>query len=182
MMNLHPGPPEIDPGYSALRERLRKAVIAVRPNWLAGEVDDLIQLAMIRIMRLTRKSEGDNQFNSSYLKKVAYSVLVDEIRRRRRRVEVPLLSDAEEGTPVEPSSDEPGPERVTAAGEIREGIRNCLVALSEHRRRAVTLYLHGHTVKEVARIFSWGEKRAENLVFRGLGNLRDCLRKKGLEP
>ncbi len=180
-MIRHPNPePDLD--YTELRERLRRAVLAVRPGWLASEVDDLIQLAMIRILNLARKSEEEQRFNASYLKKVAYSVLVDSIRRKRRRPEVSLLEESDESPAAEPASANPGPESSTEAREIRDGIRHCLLTLSDHRRRAVTLHLQGHTVKEVAKVMSWDEKRAENLVFRGLGNLRDCLRKKGLEP
>ncbi len=160
---------------------MRKAVQAVCPAWLVDDVEDLTQSAMIRIMNLVEKSEGTGRFNASYLKKVAYTTLVDEIRRRRRKAEVPL-PDEGEGEGPGPSSDLAGPDRRAAAGQIGQGIRDCLRALLDDRRRAVTLYLHGHSVKETAEILNWGAKRAENLVFRGLADLRDCLRSKGLEP
>jgi RNA polymerase sigma-70 factor, ECF subfamily len=46
----------------------------------------------------------------------------------------------------------------------------------------VTLYLQGHTVPETARILGWDAKRAENLVYRGLADLRQCLMGKGHRP
>ena len=47
---------------------------------------------------------------------------------------------------------------------------------------AVVLHLQGHSVPEAARLLNWGNKRTENLVYRGLADLRNCLALKGLEP
>jgi RNA polymerase sigma-70 factor (ECF subfamily) len=44
----------------------------------------------------------------------------------------------------------------------------------------VTLHLQGHSVPQVAGFFAWNTKRAENLVYRGLSDLRQCLESKGL--
>ena len=54
--------------------------------------------------------------------------------------------------------------------------------MSKDRRLAVTLYLQGHTVPEAARILGWAAKRTENLVYRGLADLRQCLLGKGHTP
>jgi RNA polymerase sigma-70 factor (ECF subfamily) len=37
-------------------------------------------------------------------------------------------------------------------------------------------------VAEAARILDWSPKRTENLVYRGLADLRGCLTSKGLKP
>ena len=50
------------------------------------------------------------------------------------------------------------------------------------RRLAVTLHLQGHTVPEAGSLLGWNAKRAENLVYRGLADLRDCLAGKGVRP
>jgi RNA polymerase sigma-70 factor (ECF subfamily) len=54
--------------------------------------------------------------------------------------------------------------------------------MKRERRLAVTLYLQGHTVAEAASILEWPFKRTENLIYRGLADLRACLRCKGLRP
>jgi RNA polymerase sigma-70 factor (ECF subfamily) len=54
--------------------------------------------------------------------------------------------------------------------------------MNRDRRLAVTLYLQGHTVPEAARILDWSGKRTENLVYRGLADLRECLMAKGMRP
>jgi RNA polymerase sigma-70 factor (ECF subfamily) len=74
------------------------------------------------------------------------------------------------------------PEDATRAREIGRGIRACLAAISDDRRVALTLRLLGHSVPEAARQLGWPGKRVENLVYRGLSDLRACLERKGLKP
>jgi RNA polymerase sigma-70 factor (ECF subfamily) len=56
------------------------------------------------------------------------------------------------------------------------------MAMKRERRLAVTLHLQGHTVPEAARILDWAAKQTENLVYRGLADLRACLMAKGIRP
>ena len=162
--------------YAELRSRLEQAVHRVCPFWLANHAEDIVQAAVLKIM--TRKGEGIVELKSSYLYKVAHSVMVDEIRRLRRRKEVGM----EDNFAAEEDSQQLGPEKQAAGRELGRSILACLGKLSTDRRRAVTLYLQGHTTPESARILDWSAKRAENLVYRGLGDLRQCLKSKGLEP
>ncbi len=161
---------------TALRARLDRAVRAICPPDLLANRDDLVQEAMLRVMH---GHEGNREFNTSYLRKAAYCALVDEIRKRRRWRE----ESVEEETAATPfRSASPNPERIAAGRETGEAIRRCLLALIASRRRAVTLYLQGHRVPEVARLLDWGVKKAENLVFRGMADLRKCLSSRGVRP
>jgi RNA polymerase sigma-70 factor (ECF subfamily) len=108
---------------------------------------------------------------------VAYSVLVDELRRERRRHETSLDDDGVGDV----AGREEDPERLARSGEIGRGIQDCLTRLKRERRLAVTLHLQGHTVPEAARVLDWTVKRTENLVYRGLADLRECLTSKGLQ-
>lgn len=168
-----------DEKYQKLRLDLSRAVARVCPAWMADRRDDLVQAAMMRVMDLHRKSEGDRKLNASYLYRVAYSTLIDEIRRVRRRREVALEDD---GSNNDPPAAQEDPERAAASNEIGRGIRECLKAMRRERRLAVALHLQGHSVPEAARLLEWATKRTENLVYRGLADLRDCLQTKGLRP
>ena len=76
----------------------------------------------------------------------------------------------------------PDPAERAAAEEIGRAIRACLARLLPNRRLAVTLYLQGHTGPETASILGWSLKRAENMIFRGLADLRACLTRRGITP
>ena len=168
--------------YAKLRRDLARAVARICPRWLADQRDDLVQAAVMRVMQVigarVEGGEGNVQVSSSYLYRTAHSTLVDEIRRRRRRGE----TDFEEDVAERVAMDTADPERAAASREIGEAVEDCLTRLVADRRLAVTLYLQGHSVPESARVLDWPAKRTENLVYRGLADLRDCLRSKGLRP
>lgn len=160
-----------------IRRRLSRAVARVCPRWLAAQSEDIVQTAMVRVLDAARRrGEGIPDLSSLYVEKTAYSAMVDEIRRHRRRRE-----ESAEGV-IETTSapNDVNPESATAAREIADGLRSCLAALRTQRRLAVTLHLQGHSVPEVASILKWRAKTAENLVYRGLADLRRCLATKGL--
>ena len=80
--------------YAAIRARLVNAVRRICPRWLSAEADDIVQAALVRVLSGQRSREGSGPPPASYMWKVAYSAMIDEIRRRRRRQEVPLEEPA----------------------------------------------------------------------------------------
>lgn len=176
-------PPDIaEPGnrtadLELIRTQLLMAVQRHCPAWLRNDAEDLVQMAMIKV--LAAQSEARPTPPSSYLWRVAYSVVIDEIRVRSRRREVALDDD---DPAVDPPSPRPDPECRAAGRQVGEAMTECLGRLVPDRRRAVVLRLQGHRIAEIGALLGWRAKRVENLVFRGLTHLRDCLRGKGVEP
>ena len=143
-----------------IRQVLIRAVERHCPPALAAHREDLVQMALVRLLE-RRPREGSNPRGASYLWRVAYTVVIDEIRRfRRQQRQAEQLPRDEGGAP--------GP-------EARSEILDCLQGLQERRRTAVVLHLQGFRTAEVARALGWTEKQAENLVYRGLADLRVCL-------
>jgi len=165
--------------YGRLRADLARVVAQVCPAWLASRADDLVQVVLIRVVEMQKKREGTGEFSAFYLRKAAHNALVDEIRRLRRRQEVPLNGEIGDAGPV---ATHPDPERHSAGRQLGRAIRDCLQTLVRPRRLAVVLNLQGHTVPEVGRLLRWTAKRAENLVYRGLADLRGCLERRGIAP
>ena len=170
-------PGELD--LVALRDDLKRAVAQTCPRWMSDRSEDIIQVALMRVVEIYRKREGNAEFSSFYLRKAAYSAVIDEIRRLRRRQEVPLEDESSE-TRYDPAADSPDPERVTVSRELGRAIQDCLRGLVKPRQLAVTLNLQGHSVPEIGRLMSWSTKKAENLVYRGMADLRGCLDGKGV--
>ncbi|HEY7497624.1 MAG TPA: RNA polymerase sigma factor [Vicinamibacterales bacterium] len=171
-----PSPDDGDEDIERLRADLSRAVRQVCPRWLADCADDLIQVALSRVVERRRAAGGGAAFSKAYLYRAAYSVLIDEIRRRRRSREVPLDS-----ADVQPAATI-GADRRIASQEAREAIERCLTRLVPARRRAVMLHLQGHSIAEVAALLEINHKSAENLVYRALADLRACLTKEGVAP
>jgi len=161
----------------ALRQQLRVGVARYCPRWLTDQTDDIVHVAWLRLRAAFEKDERNRPPGTSLISRVAYCATIDEIRRSRRRREVPMSDAREIQEPVTVD-----PARASASREIATGIRFCLSRLTDTRKVAVTLYLQGHTAPQTGRILGWKLKKAENMIFRGIADLRRCLAGKGLKP
>ena len=161
-----------------VRARLTRALARICPRWLRAAADDIVQTAVIRALGSGPACEGTGHLPTSYLEKAAYCAMIDEIRRRRRLREDALDTPAV----LETAHPRPDPEREAVSRELGQGIRTCLATLVRPRQRAVALYLLGNTGPEMAALLGWSAKRVENLVYRGLSDLRQCLSRRGIEP
>ncbi len=159
-----------------MRAALVKAVARICPFWLREQREDMVQVGMMRVLDVLRRSETARELSSLYLKKVAHSAIVDEIRRNTRRRETPL-----EEVETEQRTTEPDPERRAAGREITTAVQSCLQGLLPDRRAAVALFIQGHRVGKIAELLHWGTKQAKNFLYRGLDDLRKCLATKGVK-
>ena len=158
----------------ALEAAVRNAVSrAIRPS-LAGHVDDIVQGAMERLVARIEKDASAAPRTRSYVWKLANHAVIDQIRKLQRSREQPGDVDA----PAEGNDPSDGLRRA----RIGVAINDCVSALPEERRRAVTLFLLGHGVTEAAQMLEWPRKRADNAVYRGLAAVRRCLEGKGVTP
>ena len=162
------------PDLAAVHRTLTRAVRGVHPRGLDAEHDDLVQSAMVRVLAATRGRE----VNATYVWKAATCALLDEVRRARRRREVPL-DDEQRGELFDGRA---GPERALGMRGLEAALRGCLGTLATDRRRAVALHVLGYAPRESSRLLGWTAKRVSNCLFRGLADLRACLREKGFEP
>lgn len=159
------------------RAYLGEQVARYTPPWLSARVDDIVQTAWLRVDEAGRKNERNRDPGPSLLSRVAYCATVDEIRRHRRRREVPVAAEQDF-----PSTGGLDPARAASSHEIGLSIQDCLGNLLPNRRAAVALYLQGHSSPETGAILGWPLKRAENMIFRGMADLRRCLAGKGVTP
>lgn len=168
--------PEQDRDFERIHRVLSACVYKVCPRDLLPVADDIAQSASTKLLARVRAEGLEVDYGPGYLWKVANHAVIDEIRRRQRRIE----------EPSEEADQAPSPGGDTAAGEHRarilRGVRDCLAEAKPDRRAALGLYLQGMKLQEVARSLRCGAKRADNLVHRGLAALRACLEKKGLRP
>tara|TARA_B100001989_G_scaffold19771_1_gene12103 strand:- start:26 stop:559 length:534 start_codon:yes stop_codon:yes gene_type:complete len=156
---------------------IRRVIAAACPACLRALQDDLIQKAMLRITCAFEKDQT-RTLNRTYLRQVARTVLLDEIRRQRHRKRVLADTDHVERSGCERAVD---PERAAHTRQVLDAAMRLLdERLSEHRAEAVLHHLRGRSVREIADRMDIAPKSAENLVYRGLKDLRDGLRELGL--
>jgi RNA polymerase sigma-70 factor (ECF subfamily) len=165
------------PDDDELRARLLREVRRFCPGWMRDSADDIAQIAWMRLDEYRKKSERNRAPGPTLIAKIAYCATVDEMRRHGRRREFSM-----ETAPETVREAQAGPEARARAREIAGAIRSCLLRLSGNRTLAVTLYLQGHTAPETGRILGWSLRKTENLIFRGMSDLRRCLASKGVRP
>jgi RNA polymerase sigma-70 factor (ECF subfamily) len=159
--------------YEVLRRDLERAVRRICPRSLAEDAEDLVQEALVKLLR-ARRLDGDSELSAAYLKKVAYSAVIDEIRRRRRRPAEDAYVDVASAAESVPAA----AVDTTLGHAIELGLQH----LAPDRRRALTLHLLGYSGSEVAVMLGCNDKRADNLTHRGLAQMREYLLKLGLHP
>ena len=164
--------------YPELRRALFRAVARACPSWMDAHREDVVQVAMTKVIAAMEDGKPAEEIRLPYVARVAYNALVDEMRRQRRRRA--LHTDDVDSLSQPMASDAPSPEQQAAHAELGGEVRDCLERMARSRRLAVVLYLEGRRATEIAKMFDWKRKQADNLVYRGLGDLRRCLTDKGI--
>lgn len=172
-VHYQPSDPEVS-------RRVRLTVQRCCPTWLHKEREDLIQRAILRLLEKSQKIESKHGFCASYIYQTATSVVIDEVRKRRR-IEMRTVpqESVDKVQIVEPDSST-SPTHALRMSRLQSALHQCMAKLRKDRRIAVSLKMQGHSYREISRILDWNEKRAQNMTNRGRADLRTCLEKKGL--
>ena len=176
-----PTPPSENQALEALVNRCAEQVR--RLAWRYGlddRIDEVFQEVRIRLWKSGAGHGNLADAPASYVYRTALSAAIDLIRRRRARRETPARLDRPSGEArlgESPAADVPLADR-----ELGEAIDQEIDALAPDRAAAVRLHLSGYSREEIAELFDWTEARTRHLLYRGLGDLRDRLRARGIGP
>jgi len=164
------------PDFERIRRVLERCVHKVCPSDLRPIAEDLVQGAATQLWARMQAAEQPVEYGSAYLWRVANHAVIDEIRRRRRNREDP---DAHADHLVSERGDPADAER---RRRVLVAVRACLADAPANRRAALGLHLQGLRLAEIAKALRCEVKRIDNLVYRGLAALRECLLGKGVRP
>jgi RNA polymerase sigma factor (sigma-70 family) len=161
---------------------LRTAIARHCPSALGLQTSDIEQEARLRLWRaVEREKEFDDP--ASYIYRIAVTTTIDAVRRvLARREEQFGEDDALPGSEMHMTADpNTAPDALAERRELMNAIRSALGSIARDRRRAVELHLQGLTLGEISHLLGWTEGRTRNLVYRGLDDLRQTLRREGIE-
>jgi len=160
---------------------LRTLIAQHCPRDLGIQLSDIEQEARVRLWKALQREKELND-PASYIYRIAVSATIDAVRRVLARREDQIAADAEEEESTAIAADpNEEPDSVTERNELMAKIAAAVGGLPENRRRAVELHLQGLNLAEIALLLGWTEAKARNLVYRGLDDLRDALRREGIE-
>ncbi len=164
---------------------LRRHIAQQCPARLGIQAADVEQEAMVRLWRALR-DERNVIDGASYVYRIAVTATIDAVRRVVARREEQLAGRDEDESmaapKLPPSDPRQSPEAIVARRRAMEALMKAIAQLSANRRRCVELHLQGFTTTEIAELEGWTEAKARNLVYRGVAELREMLKKEGIEP
>lgn len=170
-----PAPPD-DTELEGLVRRFSGLVrsAAARVGGPAGRqiADDVEQNVFLSLWKqLQREQSIENP--ASYLYRCAIRETVRLLRAVPPTVDETVALDIPASTPT--ADDQ------IVSGERKRGLEEALKTLTVDRRRAVQAYLAGFSVQEMMQMYGWSYQRARNLSTRGMTDLRNELKKRGLD-
>jgi len=173
------GKPDFDQLWKALAPHVRAAVSRHRSRDVALAADDLMQEVRIRVWTVYN-GDRKSRLKTSYYYKVVNSAIVDSLRSHRGTLahSVRTESDGDEDEPAlieRIGGDEPGPDSAFDEQHRKARLLEAIRQLPADRRRAVTLFLQGFTVPEIAELLGCDQNRAHNLAYRGVRALKELM-------
>lgn len=165
-----PASPDIDD-----RTLMARYVRRYCPNWLAGQQEDLVQMALVRVLRAGAKVEH----RRAYFKRTARATVLDEMRRARHRTEVGMSTSVRQRAT---NSMDLSPETRARGQQVGVAMASAVDEVVPSRQAAVRLYLEGLGVSEIAARLRQPRKTTANQVYRGLEDMRRVLDARGVRP
>lgn len=171
--------PDFDQLWKALAPHVRAAVSRHRSRDVALAADDLAQEVRIRVWTVF-SGDRNSRLKTSYYYKVVNSAIIDCLRSHRGTLahSVRAESDGEEDEPAlieRIGGEEQGPDAVFDEQRRKSRLLEAIRQLPADRRRAVTLFLQGFTVPEIAELLGCDRNRAHNLAYRGVRALKELM-------
>jgi RNA polymerase sigma-70 factor (ECF subfamily) len=137
--------------------------------------EDIIQEVRIKVWKRFGH-EKDISFSPLYIQRVINSTLIDSIRTVRRQER--LIRQAKQTLMFEQRDiiEDPPQENI-----FREWVGQAVESLLESRRKVVKLFLMDLTLAEMSSSLNWSRDKTRNLLYRGLSDLKEKLRDRGIE-
>jgi RNA polymerase sigma-70 factor (ECF subfamily) len=145
------------------------------------ELAEVIQNLRLRLWRAHPDANAIASLGAGYVYQAGVSASLDVIRQRRAFRGESRTSLA--GIGEEPSTpDAADPAAVLERAEDARAVAEAIRMLPEARRVPVRMHLSGYSRDEIARRLGWSEAKTRNLLYRGLDDLRNELRRRGIGP
>ncbi len=143
------------------------------------DLEDIEQEVRLKIWAFLKRGK-DIQNLTSYIKRVAYSTTIDELRKmikQRPPGQPEGLRRIFSGTAlISGSAEGPSPEAGLEDDETRETIFTLVNSLSENRKKVLKLYLAGMSMEEISASLKLGKPNVRHLFYRGLDDLKEKIR------
>jgi RNA polymerase sigma-70 factor, ECF subfamily len=142
-----------------------------------SDVEDIAQQVFIRVWKSARRYVPRAKF-TTWLLKITRNLVFNELRRAKRRAQVPLQS--EPGAEEIPLKDEtnPAPDASLLQDELQRAIEEAIMQLPESQRMALVLRRYEQlSYEQIAEVLDLSVPAVKSVLFRARTELRSRLSK-----
>ncbi len=138
--------------------------------------DDLLQEIRIKIWKAYANNGNNIRNFRAYIKKIVTSVVVDEIQKSRKEIKALELNNHYSSNHIE------GLQKIDISRkeDFKDTLIQSLEGLKDSRQKVIKLFLSDLTLEEIARLNNWSIGKTNNLFYRGLKDLKNKLKIKGV--
>jgi RNA polymerase sigma-70 factor (ECF subfamily) len=165
--------------FEELIERHQALVAGTVAHMLGSnsDVEDIAQQVFIRVWKSARRYVPRAKF-TTWLLKITRNLVFNELRRTKRRAQVPLQS--EPGVENPPLKDEANlaPDASLLESELRQTIEDAILQLPETQRMALVLRRYEQlSYEQIAEVLDLSVPAVKSVLFRARTELRARLSK-----
>jgi RNA polymerase sigma-70 factor (ECF subfamily) len=167
--------------FESMVERYQTRTCRLASSILSNEADgrDIGQEAFIRLYESAHRFDGRSRF-STWFYRIVVNLCIDHQRRNRWWRKLSPLSgslDDSESLPIDPPSEEPGPELAAIRGQATIRLHDALRQISPSQRAAVLLQIQEDlSSREIAAVLKCSETTARVHLHRGVSRLMMILK------
>jgi RNA polymerase sigma-70 factor (ECF subfamily) len=142
-----------------------------------SDVEDIAQQVFIRVWKSARRYVPRAKF-TTWLLKITRNLVFNEMRRARRRAQVPLQSEpSAEEIPLKDETN-PAPDASLLEDELRRAIEEAILQLPESQRMALILRRYEQlSYEQIAEVLDLSVPAVKSVLFRARTELRSRLSK-----
>src|SRR6266571_1568098 len=167
------------PAFEQLIERHQTLVAGTAARMLGSnsDVEDIAQQVFIRVWKSARRYVPRAKF-TTWLLKITRNLVFNELRRTKRRAQVPIQSEPEaEEIPLKDETN-PMPDASLLETELQQTIEEAITELPERQRMALVLRRYEElNYEQIAEILDLSVPAVKSILFRARTELRARLNK-----
>jgi len=142
-------------------------------------LEDVEQEVKVKIWKFLKKGKKVDNF-PSYIKRVAYTATIDELRKMRKQnptsetTGLKNIYSMSRINELRNPADSPG--FLLEGQEMRESLKELIDSLGENRKQVLRLYLVGMSIEEICEFFDWDKTKVRHLLYRGIDDLKEKMK------
>jgi RNA polymerase sigma-70 factor (ECF subfamily) len=163
--------------FEELVERHQALVAGTVARMLGSnsDVEDIAQQVFIRVWKSARRYKPRAKF-TTWLLKITRNLVFNELRRTKRRAQVPLDPTAGADEPALKDESNPSPDTSLLEAELQQAIEEAIMHLPDTQRMALVLRRYEQlSYEQIAEVLDLSVPAVKSVLFRARTELRSRL-------